>query len=459
MKKFYQNYIDNKNLITNFYYKNDKFIDLVTNDKNISSQILQLLKIMFEGFNKYNFSNSKKEYDNIKYLSFIFICKYLYKAKEFGFIYISNFKLLLESIIKLDYLDRIKVLIEFIVNLYENIFKEKYVLKNKKIKKKIIGLINDFFVLINLEDENIISKYGYIRIAFEKLYTIIDELYEDCALFKIIQQINSLIYKNASNKNIYSGSILNLNDIKLELIQNLNRFLIISRKDRKYLENYSFFRDRSLTITINIKSILPDFFDNDNSDLNNLSTVILFLLIHEALGHKKKNINNENIDTPRDYYRVNFKELSLDTSDSGLMLENIIFGKVFEPKYLIKNKNPQIFLNEKLYLEKNFENLHKLYSNLESNLDLNDITEEENEEYDGGIDIKLKSNKISKNLIEANSSDEDIEEYPLLYHDLLGKYGNLNENQKKQNKDNLEYQLFLLMYKDKKKKYNLENLK
>ena len=150
-------------------------------------------------------------------------------------------------------------------------------------------------------------------------------------------------------------------------------------------------------------------------------------------------------------YGVNFEDLSLDASDSGLMLENIIFGKVFEPKYLIKNKNPQIFLNEKLYLEKNFENLHKLYSKLENNLDLNDITEEEKEEYNAGIDIKLKSNKIRKNLIEANSSDEDNEEYSLLYHDLLAKYGNLKEDQKKQNKDNLEYKLFLLMFKDKKK--------
>ena len=60
-------------------------------------------------------------------------------------------------------------------------------------------------------------------------------------------------------------------------------------------------------------------------------------------------------------------------------------------------------------------------------------------------------------MIETNSSDEDNEDYPILYHDLLAKYGNLNEKQKKQNKDNLEYQLFLLMYKDKKKKYNLEN--
>lgn len=459
MKKFYQHYIDNSNLITIFNNKNSKFLDLVIKNKKISSQIMQLLNIMFDGFNKYNFNNSKKEYDNIKYLSFIFICYYLYKAKEFGYIYISNFKLLLESIVKLDYIDRIKVLIEFIINLFENLFKEKFVIKNKKIKKKCIGPINDFFVLVNLEDDAIINKYRYIKTAFDKLYKIIDELYENCALFKIIQQINSLIYKNAlNNKNIYSGSILNLNDIKLELIQNLNRYIIISTKDRKYLENYAFFRDISLTITINIKSILPDFLDNANCDLNNLSTVILFLIIHEALGHKKKNINNENIDTPREYYGTNFEELSLETSDSGLMLENIIFGKVFEPKYLINNKNPQILLNEKLYLEKNFENLHKLYSELENNLDLNDITEEEKEEYNEGIGIKLKSNKINKQLIETNSSDEDNEDYPILYHDLLAKYGNLNEKQKKQNKDNLEYQLFLLMYKDKKKKYNLENL-
>ena len=52
------------------------------------------------------------------------------------------------------------------------------------------------------------------------------------------------------------GTILNLNDIKLELIRNINRFLFISQKDRQYLDYYSYFIDISFAVTINLKSIM-----------------------------------------------------------------------------------------------------------------------------------------------------------------------------------------------------------
>ena len=462
MKKLYNNYINEKDFMIKYLSENDKFPNL--NDKNMNIQIEKLLDIMFYGFKQYNFNNSKKDFNNIKYLSFIFICHYLNKAKGYGFLVKRNFEIILKSIIKLDYIDRIKVLITFTANYYENLFEKKYVKIKNKVKKQSMGPIEDFLVLVNIDDNTIIEKYEYIKTAFDILYKIIDQLTEECALFKIIQQINSLIHINASNKKkIHSGSILNLNDIKLELIRNLNRFIIISQKERKYLDNYAFFRDISLSVTINIKTIISNFLDNTNSDLNNLATVILFLLIHESLGHKKKNINNEDTDTPREYYGINFEELILNTSDSGLILENIIFGKVFEPKYLMKNKDAQLFLNEKLYLEKNFESLHKLYSKLEDNVKLNEITEEEEEEEEVKYSKKSKINKSGKKMTRTNS-DEDTEEYPLyplLYHDLLAKFGVMTEEQIKENQDNLDYQLFLLMYEDKKQKerYGLKYLK
>ena len=127
----------------------------------------------------------------------------------------------------------------------------------------------------------------------------------------------------------------------------------------------------------------------------------------------------------------------------------------------MKNKDAQLFLNEKLYLEKNFESLHKLYSKLEDNVKLNEITEEEEEEVK--YSKKSKINKSGKKMTRTNS-DEDTEEYPLyplLYHDLLAKFGVMTEEQIKENQDNLDYQLFLLMYEDKKQKerYGLKYLK
>ena len=458
MKILYQKYINNhKNCINKYLDSKAHFPDLDTN-KNISEIISKKLNIMLDGFNKYNFSNSKKDYDNVKYLSFIFIYHYLYKAKDFIYLFISNFEELLSSVVNLDYIDRIKVLIAFIINYYDNLFEEKYIKINNIITKKAIGPNNDFLILVNMDDDSIIQRYEYIKTAFEILYKIIDKLSEDCALFKIMQQINSLIHEEVlTNKKMHSGSILNLNDIKLELIQNIDRYLIISRKDRKYLDNYAFFRDISLTVTINIRSIMSIFSNNLNFNINNLVTVVLFLLIHESLGHKKKNINNENIDTPREYYGSNFEELSLDSSDTGLVLEKIIFGKAFEPKYLMENKNPQIFLNENLYLEKNFEKLHILYSELEKTLNLDDNIEKEKEKDIYDKDLKSKLNKSEKKLFVTNSDEEEKEEDPLLYHDLLAKYGDLTEDQKKENQDNIDYQLFLLMYKDRKqkKKYTL----
>ena len=80
---------------------------------------------------------------------------------------------------------------------------------------------------------------------------------------RMVQQINSLILEETlTNSKKHSGSILNLNDIKLELIQNINRFQFISKKERKYLDSYSYFRDISSIVTINIRSIMYYFPEN-----------------------------------------------------------------------------------------------------------------------------------------------------------------------------------------------------
>ena len=300
------------------------------------------------------------------------------------------------------------------------------------------------------------------------LYKIIDGLNEDCALFRIIQQFNSLILEETlTHSKKHSGTILNINDIKLELIKNINRFLFISNQDRQYLESYSYFRDISLTVTINIRSISYYFPNNLKYDkiFNNLVTVIFFLLLHESLGHKKKNINNEDIDSARTYYGTYFEELSINNLDTGIILEKILFGKIFSPEYLMKNQNPLKFLDEKLYLGKNFESLQKIYSELEkeikNNLNKNPrkekkVKEEENLDNNFKLNLKKSGKKIlNKNLIDNDDEEEEEEEEEenyLLFHDLFAIYGDLNEEEQKKNENNLDYQRFLIMYKEKKKR-------
>ena len=425
---------------------------------------------ILNGFNHFNFSNTKEDYDNVKYLSFILICRYLPEAGNTFFNYISNFKTLLKSIVNLDYIDRIKALIAFISNYYDNLFKTKLVQKNEKIIKKVIGPIDDSLILVNLDDEDIIKKYSYIKKAFEIIYRIVDGLSEDCALYKIIQQFNSLILEETlTNSKKYSGTILNINDIKLELIQNINRFLFISNKDRQYIDCYSFFRDISFTVTINIRSIMC-YFSNGleyKISYNNLVIVIFFLLLHESLGHKKKNINNGDVDSPRTYYGIDFEDLSINNSDTGIILEKILFGRPFNPQYLMKNENPFIFLDEKLYLGKNFETLQIIYSKFEKDIENNlkngpKIEEKEEEEVNLNKNFKLNFKKSGKEILKKNLNDEEEEkDSHLLFHDLFAIYGDLNEEERKKNENNLDYQMFLMMYKEKKqrKRYTIEDLK
>ena len=464
IQKLFEKYINDDTIcIEKYRDSNEKFPNLDTKT-NISKDISQLFLRLLNGFNEFTFCNSKKDYDNVKYLSFILLYRYLSEAKNYFYIYTANYKSLLKSIVNLDYIDRIKVLITFISNYYSNLFEEKLVkTSNNVFKKKMIGPTDDFLVLINIDDKNRINKYSYIKSAFEILYKIIDELSEDCALFKIIQQFNCLIYEESlTKKKMYSGSILNLNDVKLELVKNNNRFIILSEKERKYLDNYAFFRDISLTVTINIKSIMSQSSNNLNFEttFNNLISVFLFLFIHEILGHKKSNINNEDIGTPRAFNGINYEELLSGDSDAAIFLEKIIFGKLFNPNILMKNKNPQIFLNEKLYVGKNFEKLHKLYSEFEKNVNDNHIKEQE-ERKNYNLDLKKNFNKSGQDLINENISDEEEEENHLLFHDLFEIYGDLTEEEKIKNQNNIEYQRFLFLYDKKKnrKKYTLENLK
>ena len=193
--------------------------------------------------------------------------------------------------INLQYIDRIKILISFLIKIMKSIDDKK--------------IYYDMFHLVNIDDENSYELFPFVKDAYDTFYKILDNLTEDCPFFQAIHQFNSLIYEDILSKTfLHSGSILNLNDIKLELVRNINRFIFLSEKSYSQCQEHANFESSGLLVTINMFSfykVEDNIFDEDNSD--KASSAILFLLFHECLGHQKKCINP--LFLPREGYPIN----------------------------------------------------------------------------------------------------------------------------------------------------------
>ena len=82
-----------------------------------------MLNIFIEGFKKYKFKNKRYDYEIIKYLSFIALCfnSIFLGVSTILLEYINNFKEIFSSLVNLKYIDRIKVLLAFILNFLKSI--------------------------------------------------------------------------------------------------------------------------------------------------------------------------------------------------------------------------------------------------------------------------------------------------------------------------------------------------
>ena len=95
-------------------------------DYNRLNKVMDSIIDLKEGFQKFEFENTKNDYEIIK--DCILMILYFY-SDELGYLfnyYITNYDILLKEITNLDYIDRIKILICFIVNTLLNINKKKY---------------------------------------------------------------------------------------------------------------------------------------------------------------------------------------------------------------------------------------------------------------------------------------------------------------------------------------------
>ena len=305
---------------------------------------------------------------------------------------------------------------------------------------------------------------------------------------------------------------MNVDDIKLELIKNMNRFLFLSFKEDNN-NDFAEFKEESKTTTFYLLSIFETKQDvYDKKYFNIASSVILILLLHEICGHKKKNINNEKILTPRNHNDSNFKSFSLTKADSGDVIEYLLIKKSFNIDYLMKHDDTEKLLNANLYIGNNFDELRIIYNkiieevenkekngNIEEEEELEEQgnekeeepeeEEEEKDEEKNNENIKIQNEIIEKNEIiddKINSINEEIDKVllgelndsnifqinkkivknitinnepsrpkrkRLMFRQMKILYGNLTEEEKKKLKNDYNYRRYLKLLKDTKHKY------
>ena len=418
----------NINFIKNY---DDKLYNIDENNVKIFRELMN--KVCY-GFLYYKFENSKRHYKIIKdIVSFsLNFFENILLGKYYSFR--KNYEILLDSMINLEYIDRIKILISFMVKFIDTIEDEK--------------VCYDMFHLIDIDDDNSYKKFPYIKKGFDIFYKIIDNLTEECPFFQFIHQFNSLICKNIlSKEEEHSGSILNLNDIKLELVKNINRFIFLSEKSYNNCKEHANFVKKGLLVTFYIFS----FANNENiifnkSNFKKLESIMLFLLFNECLVHQNNHINNEGALLPRKDYKSNFQDSSFNVVDIGDSLEIMLLGKVVNIRYLMKSDYSEKLLDPELYTGKDFIKLQEIYSLIEKDI-FNDNKEKKDFHEKEQNNLLNKYTNQSPNQIKKNEKKER-----LMYPELFQLYSGISDEQKEKLKDNEDYQRFLNICKRKHQK-------
>ena len=403
-------------------------------DKDSINKISNLMYDISNGFMCFKFENRKRHYKIIKdivafslnYFENVLLGKY--------YSFWKNYEILLDSMLDLEYIDRIKILISFMVKILNYIEDER--------------ICYDMFHLVDIDNIRSLKNFPFVKDAFDIFYKIIDDLNEDCPLFQAIHQFNSIIYNDVIyGEEQHSGSILNLNDIKLQLIKNINRFIFISEKSFNDCNDYANYEKTGLLVTVNIFS----FSKNENEILNiaNIkkeTSIVLFLLFHECLGHQKKNINNEKALTPRKHYENNFQEYSKEDLDTGNVLEIILTGKIIIIKYFMNSINSEKLLDPKLYTGKDLNELQNIYSLIEKDI------------IDNKKGINIPNDKNNTTLNDNTAQTQNVtklgksKKYEhLMYPELLQLYAGIDGIEAKKYENDEDYQRFLKLKKRKNK--------
>ncbi len=347
-------------------YAKGQFIDILTlNNLNLKDDLYSIFlkgkikEYCVKGFTNYTFLNTKKDYDCIKKILLLFIYFNYYYADKKIEKSINFMKDLFCELKNGDYIEKIQVL------LY------------------LFGIINsgndlDNNFILDVFDRNQ-AEYNMFKEpssnAFNLFFEIMDKQTEEHPFYQAILQFNGLIKTDLIRSiDIYSGAIYSLNDIKIELYKQLNRFLFINDLQPNKIDANGEYFIHSKIIVFYPKS----FFNIQNYSANKdaykninkrLETAFLFLIFHEFCGHFKIHINN-NILSPK-YYLNNDITLVLSTfikADSGFIFEHVLTNTIIDLKSIIQEENSVDLLNVKYYTQKNFKELNDKIKQLLNNI-------------------------------------------------------------------------------------------
>ena len=400
MKALIQDFINNKSF--------EKIH--IKSEKNNNNNCLNYQNYIIQGFTHYNIKNTKKQYRQIKSLCCLLLCKYLhYHALDSAINKIRQILYRLKSL-SLSYIDKIQILLGY----------TNYILKYPYRTLNLVLLGENYDKV-----ENLFYK------SHNFLINLYDKLNEESALFRIFNEYNNYIKYNFSiGHHSFTGSLLNINNIKLDLykISKPYYFLFYLKKSDKW----GYYESNSKNTFINMdhfNEFKEDIELLNNEDTERVSFLISLVFIHERGGHGK--LDNINVkDFPRYYYSNNFKIIMIKNSESGYVIDKIIYNNdLLESLYEIINF-PLTVKDVNLFVGTNFDKLNELMSSINNNI----IFEDDNMMITTQKPKYIKRSKDNKNKRKRDS-----------YY--LCKYNMISQDMKKDDSYDLindrEYEIFL----------------
>ena len=243
---------------------------------------------------------------------------------------------------------------------------------------------------------------------------------------------------------MYSGSILNIQDIQLELYKNIGQFCIIQTgKPNLYGSYWSYAR----TIFINPDTILDKYYLNysfvQNDITKRATSGTLFVIFHEAAGHLKTHINNET-DSPNQIYVKDFdlQEIKMIKNDSGFLFEYILSLSSISCKYFVYSSISEDLLVEELYLGDNFDDLQNILKQIKYVLSPNN----------NSVNYTTEQEKKQKDLFEKKIEDINLNYHKMTVNELLDFFSSLDDETMAEMKKSEAYKFFLTFFEEKGKK-------
>ena len=270
---------------------------------------------------------------------------------------------------------------------------------------------------------------------------IINDLTENCAFYKGIRQFNGIILEDEfSQKDMYSGSLINIKDIQIELFKNVGRFCIFQKG---IINEYGSYWSCARTMFLNPDTILGKYNKTQNLKENILkraTACTLFVIFHELTGHMKTHINSEN-DSPDQAYinDFNLQLVKMDSPDSGYLFEFIMAGNFISCKYFINSSISENLLDEKLYLGDNFNELREKLQKMEDVLSPMSVTKKPNNE--------KKSKDINEIIDDINLNYDKM-----TINELFIFFSSLSKEKKAEIENSDAYQYFASFYNKNGKK-------